>query len=166
VDKGFVVLRFVGLYALYMTLFYAIFTYQSYVDLQLLYTTQLNSIVTPLINVIGIEAIASGINIVLPSATFKVIFGCNGLEAILIFLAGVLAYKATLSYKGEWVLKGIVIISLLNLIRIVILAYTIEYHRSYFDFMHDYITQDVMIFISIILFFIYIQNAKGVSYAK
>ncbi len=144
-----------------MVAFYLIFVYQQAIDLQFIYTNALNTIAVPLINLTGITAVQWGIDIIMPPATLRVAFGCNGLEAILIFTAGVLAYDSPWKTKLEWLLKGIVYLSILNLIRIVLLAHGMVFMDEYFHFLHDYVTQDIMIFIAILMFFVFTSKAES-----
>jgi exosortase/archaeosortase family protein len=131
-----------------------------------MYTEVINPIVTFFINSIGINAIYIGIDIFLPTSTLKVLFGCNGLEAILIFTAGILAFKADLKYKLKYLLQGILFISTVNIFRLVILAYVLEVHSNYFSLMHDYVTQHIMIFLAILLFLIFTSNVKEINKGK
>jgi len=152
--------RFVLFYSLNILIFFFLFSYQKVFDLQLFYTSFINPIVTYFINMIGIEAVSVGVDILLPSATLKVIFGCNGLEAILIFIAAMVAFRAKVNLKLKYLLEGILLIATINIFRLVILAYVIEYHSYYFSFMHDYVTQDMMIFLAILIFLIFTQKMK------
>lgn len=156
-------LRFTIFYIFNMFVFFLIFNYQQTIDLHSMYTNILNPIVTFFVNGIGIEAFMSGIDIILPTSILKILFGCNGLEAILIFTAGVLAYQSDLGYKLKYLLKGILLISVINVLRLVLLAYVIEVHNSYFTLMHDYVTQHMMVFFSIILFLIFTSNVKTIN---
>lgn len=156
-------LRFSLFYLLNMLILFLLFTYQKQIDLQMMYTDMINPVVTFFINIIGIEAMHSGINIILPTNVLKVIFGCNGLEAILIFVAGVLAFSAGLRYKLKYILQGIILISAINIFRLVILAYVLEVHGNYFNLMHDYVTQHMMIFLAILLFLIFTSNVKSMK---
>jgi exosortase/archaeosortase family protein len=159
-------LKFFIFYILNMIVLFLLFTYQKYIDLQLMYTEVINPIVTFFINSIGINAIYIGIDIFLPTSTLKVLFGCNGLEAILIFTAGILAFKADLKYKLKYLLQGILFISTVNIFRLVILAYVLEVHSNYFSLMHDYVTQHIMIFLAILLFLIFTSNVKEINKGK
>jgi len=147
-------------YLLNIILLFLLFSYQKTFDLQVVYTNFMNPIVSYFINLIGIKAISVGIDIILPSSILKVIFGCNGLEAILIFIAGILAFRAKLKDKLIYLGQGILFLAIVNIFRLVILAYVIEYHNYYFAFMHDYVTQDIMIFLAILIFLIFTQKMK------
>lgn len=156
-------LKFTLSYLVYMIFFYLLFIYQEFLDLQTIYTNTLNVLAVSLINFIGIEAVHWGIDIILPRATLRVAFGCNGLEAILIFSAGVLAFKALKEEKKRWLLKGILYLTIFNLIRVVALAYTLVFYEEYFLFMHDYITQDIMIFLAIVMFLLFTNSTKEMN---
>lgn len=153
-------LKFTVFYIINMFILFLIFNYQETIDFQFIYTNILNHIAVFFINSIGIDALHSGIDIILPTSILKVLFGCNGLEAILIFASAVLAFKAKFDYKIKYLLQGIVIISIINVFRIVILAYVIEIHKNYFNFMHEYVTQHIMIFLAILFFLIFTSNSK------
>lgn len=155
--------KFFIFYILNMVILFLIFTYQTTIDLQLLYTSIINPITTFFINIIGIEATYIGIDIFLPTSILKVLFGCNGLEAILIFVAGVVAFKAQLRYKLKYLLQGVLLISAINIFRLVLLAYVIEIHNDYFNLMHDYVTQHMMVFLAILLFLIFTSNVKNIN---
>lgn len=155
-------LRFTILYLFYTLVLFVLFSYQSVVDIQTPYTAFLNPVASFLMNTFGIHATSSGVHIVLPTATFAVLFGCNGLEALLIYIAAVLAFRGSWKIKGPWILAGTLILIAINLIRLVLLAYVVEYHREYFDFMHDHITQDVMIFLAMVVFFLFVRRMNGV----
>ena len=156
-------LKFFLFYTINMLILFLIFTYQTTLDLQLMYTSLINPITTFFINTMGIEAIYQGIDIILPTSILKVLFGCNGLEAILIFIAGVVAFKAQLQYKLKYLLQGILLLSVINIFRLVILAYVLEIHSNYFNLMHDYVTQHLMVFIAIMLFLIFTSNVKNTN---
>lgn len=154
-------LRFSLFYFINMMVLFLLFTYQKQIDLQLLYTDMINPIVVFLINSIGIEAVNYGIDIILPTSILKVLFGCNGLEAILIFVAAILAFRAEFKYKLKYMLQGVLIIGTINVFRLVLLAYVLEIHGSYFNLMHDYVTQNMMIFLAVLLFLIFVSNVKN-----
>lgn len=156
-------LKFFIFYTFNMVVLFLLFSYQKYIDLQSLYTSIINPIVAFFLNFMGIKATSLGVNIILPTSVFKVLFGCNGLEAILIFTAGVLAFKAELHYKIEYLLQGIAIISAINIFRLVLLAYVLELHRNFFHLMHDYVTQHMMLFLAILLFLIFTNNVKQIK---
>lgn len=117
--------------------------------------------VSPLIDLIGIEHHIKGIMIYLPNNTLAVKFGCNGLEAIMILFAGIFAYPGVVwKQRLLWILGGYVLLSFINNIRIAFLAYVIEMHNSWFDLMHTYVTESIMIFLAFLIFLAYVSKHK------
>ncbi|MBN2824678.1 MAG: archaeosortase/exosortase family protein [Campylobacterales bacterium] len=77
----------------------------------------------------------------LSNGSLEVLFGCNGLESIILYIAAIFAYPATHKEKVYGLLIGFVLINVINIIRIVILGYVHLYHHNILGVMHDYITQ-------------------------
>jgi exosortase H (IPTLxxWG-CTERM-specific) len=77
--------------------------------------------------------------------------GCNGVEAMLIFLAAVLAFPAPWKSRLWGLGFGIVAIQLVNLIRVVALYLTGAYLPRLFDTSHTVIWQTVVILCGVLL---------------
>ena len=130
---------------------------KNFLQLDFFYTGTVVWLSTHLIELIGINIASSGAFLHLDSAVMEVKFGCNGLEAILLYCAAVLAFPASWKTKILGVLIGSTLLQLFNLFRIALLAWVLEYHRDIFDVMHEYITQSIMIVIAFVIFLIYLQ---------
>ena len=158
--------RFILLYILYMIIAFILVDYEPVrqrLMLDAYYTGAVVSISTWLIQLIGIDVTAQGAFLHLESAIMEVKFGCNGLEAILLYVAAVLAFPATWKERFIGIIAGSTALQVLNIIRIAILAWVLEYQRDIFPIMHEYITQSIMIALAFIIFIIYLQR---VSYDK
>jgi exosortase H (IPTLxxWG-CTERM-specific) len=83
--------------------------------------------------------------------------GCNGIEAMLIFLAAVLAFPAPWRSRLTGLALGILAIQLVNLVRVVALFLTGVYFPKLFDTSHTVIWQTVVI-LSGVLLWIYWAN--------
>jgi len=161
--------RFIFFYILYMLIAFALFGYgpvATALNINHLYTLAITNISGYLINAIGIDAHISGVLIFMKNATLKVEFGCNGLEAILLFSAAVLAYPATIRQKLWGLLLGFFGIQFFNLIRIVVLGWVSEYHPEMFETMHSYVTQSIMIVIAFITFLFYLYKVTPLQDEK
>lgn len=77
--------------------------------------------------------------------------GCNGIEAMLIFLAAVLAFPASWKSRLAGLALGILAIQLVNLIRVVALFLTGVYFPRIFDTSHTVIWQTVVILFGVLL---------------
>jgi len=77
--------------------------------------------------------------------------GCNGVEAMLIFLAAVLAFPASWKSRLAGLGLGILAIQVVNLIRVVALFLTGIYFPKIFDTSHTVIWQTIVILFGVVL---------------
>lgn len=77
--------------------------------------------------------------------------GCNGIEAMLIFLSAVLAFPAPWRWRLTGLVLGSVAIQLVNLVRVVSLYLTGAYFPRIFDASHTVIWQSVVILFGVLL---------------
>jgi len=77
--------------------------------------------------------------------------GCNGVEAMLIFLAAVLAFPASWKSRLAGLGIGILAIQVVNLIRVVALFLTGVYFPRIFDTSHTVIWQTIVILFGVML---------------
>lgn len=153
--------RFIFLYVFYMVVAFLLVDYQpihDYLQLDAYYTGAVVSLSQYLIELIGIPVRAEGSYLHLGSAVMEVKFGCNGLEAILLLVAAILAYPASFKARLLGIILGSSFLQFFNLIRIAILAWVLENHPTVFPVMHEYITQSIMIAIAFVIFLVYLQN--------
>ena len=78
--------------------------------------------------------------------------GCNGVEATIVLIAGVLAFPASWRQKGLAILLGFIAIQLLNILRIVSLFYLGQWNLSIFEWAHLYLWP-VLIMLDVLLVF-------------
>ncbi len=152
--------KFILLYIVYMLLAFMIMEYEgakNFLNLDALYTGSVVWLSTHLIELLGINVTAEGAFLHLDSAIMEVKFGCNGLEAILLYCAAVLAFPAPWNRRIWGIIFGATLLQVFNLMRIALLAWVLEYHRNIFDLMHEYITQSIMIVIAFVVFLLYLQ---------
>jgi exosortase H (IPTLxxWG-CTERM-specific) len=83
--------------------------------------------------------------------------GCNGIEAMLIFLAAVLAFPAPWRSRLAGLGLGILVIQIVNLVRVVALFLTGVYLPKLFDTSHTVIWQTIVV-LSGVLLWIYWAN--------
>jgi exosortase H (IPTLxxWG-CTERM-specific) len=77
--------------------------------------------------------------------------GCNGVEAMLIFLAAVLAFPAPWRWRLGGLVLGIAAIQAINLVRVVSLYLIGVYYPSVFASFHTVIWQSVVILCGVLL---------------
>jgi exosortase H (IPTLxxWG-CTERM-specific) len=106
----------------------------------------------------------AGTVIVTPRFALDVHNGCNGIEAIMVLAAAMLAFPATLRSRISGLVVGSIAISILNLIRVGSLVWLGEYHRSLFDFVHVGVWQTLVILAAVSMFVFWSQRfAKPVQ---
>lgn len=81
--------------------------------------------------------------------------GCNGVEAMLIFLAAVLAFPAPWRARLRGLAIGVVAIQAVNLVRVVALFLTGAYFPAWFDASHTVVWQTVVILFSVVLWILW-----------
>jgi exosortase H (IPTLxxWG-CTERM-specific) len=84
--------------------------------------------------------------------------GCNGLEAILIFVAGVVAFPASLRAKVLGIVAGFVAIQVFNVIRVVSLFYVGIYRRDWFSVSHVLVWQSLVIVFGVVLWLVWVRR--------
>ena len=102
-----------------------------------------------LLNAIGQQVAVSGTMVTSPRFGVNINNGCNGIEAMLILLAAIVAFPATMRARITGLLLGALIVQVLNAIRIVTLYLLGAYHRRLFDLFHTAVWQIAVILAAI-----------------
>ncbi len=153
------ILRFVLTYVLLMGAFFLLLglkPVQNIIDINGGYSNAIVFVTAQVMNLIGVVTTVQGSIIHLPSISLDVEFGCNGLEAVMIYSVAVLTFPASWRNRLIGIVAGFLVIQVLNLIRIVALAYAGVYHRDIFDLIHLYVAQGVMIAVALATFVLYL----------
>jgi exosortase H (IPTLxxWG-CTERM-specific) len=83
--------------------------------------------------------------------------GCNGVEAMLVLLAGILAYPAPWKLKLIGLAAGVVAIQALNLVRIVSLFYLGQWDMKWFEWAHLYAWQALIMLDALLVWMLWIR---------
>ncbi len=127
------------------------------IDLNGVYTEGVVKVTAWLIGLFNIPVTVDGSILRLPSISLDVRFGCNGLEAVMIYSVAVITFPSKWRDKIVGILAGFLLIQLINVFRIAGLAYSGVYHRQLFDIIHIYVAQGVMIAIALGVFLLYLR---------
>lgn len=84
--------------------------------------------------------------------------GCNGVEAMIVLLAGILAFPAPWKSKAIGLAVGAIAIQALNLVRIVSLFYLGQWERQWFDWAHLYVWQALIMLDALIVWLLWIRT--------
>lgn len=107
------------------------------------------------------DAVAQGIVLYSARSGFAVAIqaGCNGVEAMLVLLAGILAYPAPWRWKIAGLGLGFVAIQALNIVRIASLFYLGQWSERWFEFAHLYLWQTLIMLDALVVWLLWIRNA-------
>jgi len=155
--------RFVFLYVLLITAFVLLIglePVQRIVDLNGLYTGFIIRLSALLLKPLGIITGTEGSIIYLRNGALRVLFGCNGLEAFLIYSAAVLAFRASHRQKLLGILVGFWVLQFFNVLRIAMLSLMYVHFKQYFYLFHVYVAQGFMIALSFLLFLGYLHHVS------
>jgi len=86
--------------------------------------------------------------------------GCNGIEAIIVLIAAMIAYPAPLEAKIKGMIIGFIAIQLLNVIRIISLFYLGQWNQTAFEWAHKYVWQALIMLDVLIVFILWIRFMK------
>lgn len=103
------------------------------------------------LHLLGQNVTMAGTIIRSPRFAVNIRNGCNGIEAMLIFIAAVLAFPASWKSRLAGLGLGILAIQVVNLIRVVALFLTGVYFPKIFDTSHTVIWQTIVILCGVLL---------------
>lgn len=160
--KDINVRRFVLTYLIVMSGFFFLIgfkPFQDIIDINGIYTNGIILLTIKILNLIHIPATQHGSIINLPSIALDVKFGCNGLEAVMIYTVAVMVFPSSLRTKVIGIIAGFLVIQLVNVARIAFLAYTGVHYKNLFDIFHIYVAQGLMIAIALGIYLLYLNYA-------
>jgi exosortase/archaeosortase family protein len=154
--------RFVVTYVLLMGVFVFLIGFEPIkrlLDINGLYTGMIVYFTQLVLKPFGILQGVEGSVISLKGISLDVKFGCNGLEAFLIYMVGILSFPAIIKQKVVGIIGGFFLLQVLNVFRIAGLGLTGIYAKSYFHYVHIYVAQGMMIAAAFVLFLFWLGYA-------
>ena len=106
------------------------------------------------------NVMAVGPTLVEPTNGFSVtiLAGCNGVEAMIVLVAAILAYPAPWRHRLIGLAVGILAIQLLNLVRIVSLFYLGQWNMRVFEWAHLYAWQALIMLDALIVWLVWLRT--------
>ena len=83
--------------------------------------------------------------------------GCNGVEAGIVLIAGIVAFPASLQPKVIAILAGFVFVQALNIVRIISLFYLGQWNYTVFEWFHLYLWPVLIMLDVLVVFAVYLQ---------
>lgn len=83
--------------------------------------------------------------------------GCNGVEAVLVLCAALVAFPASWRQRLYGLLVGFVAIQVLNVVRVISLFYLGQWSRPAFDFAHLYLWQGLIMLDVLVVYLLWLR---------
>ncbi|MDO3388102.1 exosortase H [Gilvimarinus sp. SDUM040013] len=111
------------------------------------------------IQLFGRELAVQGIVMVdrLTGFAVQIAAGCNGIEAMILLVAAIVAFPAPWRYRLVGLVFGLVSVQALNLVRIVSLFYLGIWHKPSFEWAHLYIWQALIMLDTLLVWMLWIR---------
>lgn len=87
--------------------------------------------------------------------------GCNGIEAALILIAGMLAFPAPWKHRLIGIAIGLLAVQALNVVRVVSLFYLGQWSQSAFEWAHLYLWQALIMLDVLIVWLIWVRTVPA-----
>lgn len=153
-------LRFIFLFLLYLAILFGLELLRP-VDAHVIlpFTAAIAKISVGLVGLFDSHAVAFGKVLQSTSNGFAISIerGCNGVEAVIILVAAMLAFPAPWKHRLIGIGLGFLAIQVLNLVRIISLFYLGQWNRVWFDWFHLYLWQALIVLDALIAFLIWLR---------
>ncbi len=151
--------RFVLRYVVLLVVLFALVAWQP-VDDRVVgpYTTFVARESAVVLRALGEDVRVDGQVLSSPRFAVTIYNGCNGLEAILVFVAGVLAFSAGWRARLLGIALGVVAVQVLNIVRVVSLYYVGVWRPEWFSAAHVLVWQTVVILFAVVLWLFWVQR--------
>ncbi len=116
-----------------------------------------------LVRLFDTQAIAEGVVLRDSRSGFAVSIqpGCNGIEAIIVLIATILAYPSSIKAKINGIIIGFIAIQFLNIIRIISFFYLGQWNQTLFEWAHQYVWQALIMLDVLLVFIVWIRLLKN-----
>lgn len=85
---------------------------------------------------------------------------CNASNVTLILWAAMLSFPAPWFQKGKGLAAGTAAIYFLNLLRVVSLFYLAEYNAAWFEFIHLYVWESLIMLAALVIFSVWVRQVR------
>jgi len=146
------IFQFVGVFVVLLVGFYLL-TFLPFMNKGFLpYYLELNARMSAVVlNIFGEGASSEGTTVLSPRNSVIIHHGCDALGPAVLFIAAVLAFPSRFLLKLPGLFAGTVILSIINLIRIVTLFYSGIHFQQSFEFLHEDVWQSLFVLLALVL---------------
>jgi len=116
-----------------------------------------------ILQITGFQTSVEGTYLRSPEASLNIGTGCNGIEAVVIFISAILAFPARLKSKLAGLVLGFIGIFVINQTRVVGLFLVNLYASQHLDLAHTYIGQTYVIISGLALWILWAEKVSHAS---
>ena len=124
------------------------------------WTAGVANVSTALARIFDPNVVAAGPTLIEPTSGFSVtiLAGCNGVEAMIVLAAAILAFPAPWRHRLVGLAIGVLAIQLLNLVRIVSLFYLGQWNMRVFEWAHLYAWQVLIMLDALVVWLVWLKT--------
>ena len=115
------------------------------------------------INLFGGSTTVSGTLLISDNFVANVVAECTAIGPIILYIGAVVAYPASKRAKLAGVAAGVVVLTAVNLVRIISLFWIGEAYPEYLDVVHLLVWQSVIILLAIIMWLLWAGRLSGAA---
>jgi exosortase/archaeosortase family protein len=113
------------------------------------------------LNVIGFSTTVNGTILASDSFAVNVVAECTAVGPLVLFMGAILAYPSPMKSKGIGLLLGLVVLTGVNVIRIMSLFWIGANYPEYLDVAHLLVWQSIIILLAIVLWLFWVDRLTG-----
>ena len=152
--------RFITLFIIYLGVLFALELMQpvdQYVILP--FTAAIAKVSVAIVGLFDAHAVAYGKVLQSTTTGFAISIerGCNGVEAVIILVAAMLAFPAPWKNRLIGIALGFLAIQALNLVRIISLFYLGQWNQTWFEWFHLYLWLALIVLDALVAFLVWLR---------
>jgi len=152
------VLKFLVIFGILLAVFYVFTAFSQFYSKRFLpsYHHWIAEVSGSLLATLGLDTTVTGVSIYSPKFSVNIVRGCDAVEAIALYVCAVLAFPLPFLKRLPGMIAGALLLSVLNLVRVVSLFLIGVYSRRIFDLMHIDVWQAIFIFLAVLLWILWL----------
>jgi exosortase family protein XrtF len=91
----------------------------------------------------------------------RVVEGCNALSVMILFAAFIVAFSSSFKRTGIYIITGVIVIHILNIVRIALLNIALYSYKEYGDLLHDIVFPLFIYGVVVILWIAWVAKFRG-----
>jgi len=152
------VLKFLLIFGVLLAAFYVFIAFSPFYSKRFLpsYHQWIARVSGSVLAILGQETTVTGKSIYSPRFSVNIVRGCDAVEAIALYVCAVLAFPLPFLKRLPGMIAGALLLSILNLVRVVSLFLVGVYSRRIFDLMHIDVWQAIFIFFAVLFWILWL----------